>query len=419
MPMKAPAPGHSGGVVVDGGRAELADVTISGAESGVTLLGGGTVAVRGAVAVDNSRVGVSLFPFRGVAWEGNGTVTAAGNAVGAVRFPGAPALPAGFRVERSEEADLISWDAAPGERRADRETAPSPSPGARRIPDTFVEADRTLEGDVVVDGIVRVAPGATLTILPGARLFFTFRDTDGDGIGENGIFLQGNLCARGTADRPIGFYPEQGRGPGRWDSINFMASDGGENVLEHVEIVGAYRGLHAHFSRLSGTDVRIADCYRGVQFQESDVTFQGLRITRFVEGVRCRDSEVRIDGFELSDTVSGELLPERVSLRGPDRSRRVVRFPVPRKPGGSPGRRVAGSWSGVGPGRELSAEGVEFAGNGLAAVGVLEGNVTLNRCALNREPRGRDRGDAGKVSVLGGRSRRYGRHAVSRAVRRR
>jgi hypothetical protein len=96
-----------------------------------------------------------------------------------------------------------------------------------------------------VDGVIRVAPGATLTVEPGSRVFFTYRDTDGDGIGENGIFLQGNLSARGTKEKPIGFYPFPPGGRGRWDAINFMVSETGENVLEHVEIVGGYRSRTA------------------------------------------------------------------------------------------------------------------------------------------------------------------------------
>lgn len=408
-------PDRTGGVVVDGGRAELADVAISGAEAGLTILGGGSAAFHGTVAVENCRTGVALFPAQGVGWEGNGTVTARGNAVGAVRFPGAPALPAGFRAEESEEADVIAWATPPGDRRETGSAPPAPSRGARRIVDTFLETDRTLEGDVVIDGIVRVAPGATLTLLPGTRLFFTFRDTDGDGIGENGIFLQGNLRARGTADRPIGFHPEAGRGPGRWDSINFMASDRGENVLEHVEIVGAYRGLHAHFSRLEGRFVRIAECNRGVQFQESEVSFMHLRIASSSSAVRCRDSEVRIDGFEASDTVSGgNFFRSRVSLSGvrTDRSGwygfRFRESRVDLRDGG-----VAGSLVGVSIQEgEISAEGMEFVGNGLAAVGVLDGDVKLDRCALNDSRVDGIGATRGKISVRGGEIARYGRHAV-------
>jgi len=406
-------PDRTGGVVVDGGRAELADVAISGAESGLTIAGGGAVAFRGAVTVENCRVGVALFPAKGVAWEGNGMVMARGNAVGAVRFPGAPSLPAGFRAEGSEEVDGITWEAAAVDPRGD--LVPTPSPGARRIPDAFLESDRTLEGDVVIDGIVRVAPGVTLTILPGTRVFFTFRDTDGDGIGESGIFLQGNLRARGTADRPIGFYPEAGRGPGRWDSINFMASDRGENVLEHVEIAGAYRGLHAHFSRLGGRNVRIAKCYRGVQFQESEVSFTDLRIASSTSAVRCRDSDVRIDGFEASDTVSGgNFFRSRVSLSGVRTGRsgwygfRFRESRVDLRDGG-----VAGSLVGVSiQDGEVSAEGMEFTGNGLAAVGVLEGNVKLKRCALNDSRVDGIGATRGNISIRGGEIARYGRHAV-------
>ena len=45
-------------------------------------------------------------------------------------------------------------------------------------------------------------------------------------------------------------------------TINFMVSESGENLLEHVEIAGAYRGLHAHFSKVAGQHLRISDCFR-------------------------------------------------------------------------------------------------------------------------------------------------------------
>ncbi|HQU14316.1 MAG TPA: hypothetical protein PKV70_08710, partial [Thermodesulfobacteriota bacterium] len=286
-------PDRTGGVVVDGGSASLTDTAISGAEAGLTLVHAGKAAVEGKVTVLDCRTGVAMFPGAGNAWAGSGTVTARGNAVGAVRFPGAADLPPGFRAEASEEADAIDWGGPAGSAAPVPPDPPLPGAAARRIGDTFLDADRTLQGDVIVEGILRVAPGVTLTILPGSRLFFTFRDTDGDGIGENGIFLQGNLRAKGTASLPIGFYPAEAGGPGRWDSISFMASDRGENVLEHVEIVGAYRGLHAHFSRLKGKDVRISRCYRGVQFQESEVTLSGLSVSASSSALRCRDSNVR------------------------------------------------------------------------------------------------------------------------------
>ncbi len=408
-------PDRTGGVVVDGGNASLTDTAISGAEAGLTIAHAGKATVEGKVTVRDCRTGVAMFPGAANAWAGSGTVTASGNAVGAVRFPGASALPPGFRVEASEEADTIDWDGRAGSAAPVPSDPPLPGEGARRIGDTFLDADRTLQGDVIVEGIIRVAPGVTLTILPGSRLFFTYRDTDGDGIGENGIFLQGNLRAKGTRERPIGFHPADGNGPGRWDSINFMASDRGENVLEHVEISGAYRGIHAHFSRLTGEDVRIWRCYRGVQFQESEVALSGLSISASSSALRCRDSDVRIDRFRVDGTISGgNVFRSRVTLRDVsiDRSGWYgFRFRESRVnwSDGEVARTVVGLSVQEG---DVRADAVRISAAGLAAVAVQDGDVTLIGCHLDGSSLDGLAATRGSVAVSGGGIGGFRRHAV-------
>lgn len=408
-------PDRTGGVVVDGGVASFADTTISGAEAGLTLVHGGKSALAGNVTVRDCRTGVAMFPGEGDPWSGNGVLDAGGNAVGAVRLPGAPPLPRGFRASGNEETESIAWDGPAGSAEGPPAAVPAPAPGARRIGDTFLDADWTLEGDVIVDGILRVAPGATLTLLPGTRLFFTYRDTDGDGIGENGIFLQGNLHARGTAERPIGLHPAQGGGRGRWDSVNFMASDRGENVLEHVEITGAYRGLHAHFSRLVGKEIRISRCLRGVQFQESDVALSGLSVSDSSSALRCRDSDVRIDGFRVDGTVSGaNFFRSRVMLRAVsfDRSGWYgFRFRESRVSwsGGGVARSVVGLSVQEGP---VRVDAVGVTRSGFAAAAVQDGDVTLTGCRIDGSFLDGLSATRGSVTVAGGEVRGFRRHAV-------
>ena len=405
---------RTGGVVVDGGSAFLRDTAISGAEAGLTLVHAGKAAVEGSVTVRDCRSGVALFPGIGNAWTGGGALTATGNAVGAVRFPGAPDLPGGFRAGGSEETDTIDWGGRTG---SDVPVPPDPVPGAgaRRIGDTFLDADRTLQGDVIVEGILRVAPGVTLTILPGARLFFTFRDTDGDGIGENGIFLQGNLHAKGTRERPIGFHPAEGNGPGRWDSINFMASDRGENILEHVEITGAYRGLHAHFSKLRGEDVRVSRCYRGAQFQESEVALSGLSVSASSSALRCRDSNVRIDGFRVDGTVSGaNFFRSQVALRDVATGGTGwygFRFRESRVAweGGKIARTLVGFSVQEGT---VRADAVRVSGAGLAGGAVQDGDVTMKGCHFDGSFLDALAATRGLVTVSGGEIIGFARHAV-------
>ncbi len=405
---------RSGGIVVDGGGADLADTVVAGAETGITLLRGGAVAADGVLTVTDCRVGVSLFPGSG-GWTGAGEVRLRKNGLGAVRFPGAGALPGTFRPGDSEEADILEWDAGPVPREEKQPSQPAPRAGALHLGDTFLDRNRTLSGDVVVDGVIRVAPGATLAIAPGSRLFFAFRDTDGDGIGENGIFLQGNLDARGTKERPIGFHALDGKGPGRWDAINFMASDRGENVIGNAEISGAYRGIHAHFSRLRGSGIRISGCYRGIQFQESGVDLSGVEVASSSSAIRCRDSDVRIDGIRIRDTASGgNFFRSRVAISSPDVSRPGwygFRFRESRVELASGEVREALVGVSVQEG-SAGLDRTSIASCGLAGFALLEGDVKIDNCALSGARLDAVSATRGKAAVTGGRIEGFGRYAV-------
>lgn len=411
-------PERTGGIVVDGGILSIARSKISGAEAGILVTGGGHVGAAGPVRVSGCRVGIALEGTRRGGFEGEGEISVTGSSVGIVRFPGGPSLPATVRPVGNEEADRIVWDdppavpveESPGE-------PPVPSPGARRIGDTFLDRDRTLSGDMIVDGVIRVAPAATLRIEPGSRLFFTFRDTDGDGIGENGIFLQGTLDARGTSERPIGFYPEgaPAGSRGRWDSINFMVSESGGNLLDHVEISGAYRGLHAHFSKVTGRHLRIAGCFRGIQFQESEVALSDVLVRDSGSALRCRDSNVRLERFRSSGTTTGvNILRSAATLLDPSIDRpgwygfriRESRLTVT-------GGRVRGGLTGVSlqEGKARIRE-VRAEESGLAGFAAQESDVTMDG---SRSRGGRLDGisvTGGAVVWAGGEISGFGRHAV-------
>src|SRR5512137_44983 len=93
--------------------------------------------------------------------------------------------------------------------------------------------DTVWDGEVVVDGILTVAPGVTLEIRPGSTVRFTRFDSNGDGIGEHELFCQGTLRAVGSLDRPIRFTSaETSPRRGDWGAINMMTSET-DNLLEH------------------------------------------------------------------------------------------------------------------------------------------------------------------------------------------
>jgi len=160
-------------------------------------------------------------------------------------------------------------------------------------------SDTVWNGEVLIDGIVTVAPQVTLQVQPGTIVRFTRFDSNGDDIGEHELFIQGRLQALGTEKQPVLFtsaeaVPRQGD----WGALNMMASQDG-NRLEHCVVEYAYRGFHAHFAGGQIKDSLFRYNRRGAQFQESQVTIDGCRFVDNLNGLQFRDSTVTIRNSEV------------------------------------------------------------------------------------------------------------------------
>lgn len=154
--------------------------------------------------------------------------------------------------------------------------------------------DAVWDGEVVIDGILTVAPGVTLEIRPGSTVSFTRFDSNGDGVGEHELFCQGTLRAVGTADRPVRFTSAEATPRrGDWGAINMMTSEA-DNLLEHCVIEYAYRGFHAHFAQATLRDSLLRGNLRGAQFQESRVVIERCQLIDNSNGLQFRDSEVEL-----------------------------------------------------------------------------------------------------------------------------
>ena len=92
-----------------------------------------------------------------------------------------------------------------------------------------------------MNGIVRVPTEGRLIILPGTLVEFRKKDTYGDGIGENGLLVQGHFIAKGTPQQPIIFRSaETTRRMGDWDAINILGSDRGQSIMEFCQFEDGY-----------------------------------------------------------------------------------------------------------------------------------------------------------------------------------
>ena len=160
--------------------------------------------------------------------------------------------------------------------------------------------DTLWQDDVLIDGILTIAMGATLEIRPGTRVRFTRIDNNGDGIGESEIFAQGRFVALGSKAEPIVFTSaEKNPAPGDWGALNMMMSEDGENLLENCLVEYAYRGFHSHFSiaRLRSSTFR--QNQRAAQFQESTVSISDCDFIHNFNGLQFRDSKVQIENSRI------------------------------------------------------------------------------------------------------------------------
>jgi parallel beta-helix repeat protein len=177
---------------------------------------------------------------------------------------------------------------------------------SKKYEDAVLLADTVWKGRIEINGLVRVPEDVRLIIVPGTVVEFRKKDTNGDGIGENGLLMQGVLIAKGTKENPVIFRSaERYRGPGDWDAVNIMNSDGAQNLVEFCQIEDAYRGLHFHFSNVLVNKSVIKNNYRAVQFQESAVEMRGNYIFNNKSGVKARDSEIVFTGNHIFNNING------------------------------------------------------------------------------------------------------------------
>lgn len=162
------------------------------------------------------------------------------------------------------------------------------------------------KGRVLIDGQLRLPPEKRLIIMPGTIVEFTKKDSNNDGVGENGLQIQGLLVAKGTPEKPIIFRSaEKGGDRGDWDAINILGSDQAQNIIEYCQIEDAYRGLHFHYSNVAVNEIILRNNYRGAQFQESLVSISNSQFYGNKSAIQTRDSEVIFNNNEVFNNLNG------------------------------------------------------------------------------------------------------------------
>ena len=173
-----------------------------------------------------------------------------------------------------------------------------------------ISVDTVWSGNIRIDGTVKVAKGATLTIAPGTDIAFVRRDADADGLGDAVLAVEGRLIAVGTRQQPIRFHSAADNPqPGDWLEIRVDFSQ--EVHLRYCEIRDSAYTLHAHFTRGVVEDCTIHHNIDGCRLGQSNFTFRNNLIEyNQGKGINFRNSSVEAHHNILRYNGSGVFLFE-------------------------------------------------------------------------------------------------------------
>ncbi|MBU0674662.1 MAG: right-handed parallel beta-helix repeat-containing protein [Proteobacteria bacterium] len=289
------------GIIVDQGEIMLSHGRVMGSEAALSV-------VNGRATLEDTIISKNKY---GLVVQGTGAAvvlrrtTITGNDYGTLVFNGGSVEHLDDVTKGNEKNDTVTGSSTQLGLSTFIQELPEP-PITASYQDQALPNFTLWKGRVLVDGQVRLPPTGRLVILPGTIVEFTKHDTNADGIGENGIQIQGQLIAKGTPDQPIIFRSvEKNPQMGDWDSLNFLGSDQSQNIVEYCRIQNAYRGMHFHYSNVAVNHVVLHDNYRGIQFQESLVAITNSRFFKNRSGIQARDSEVVLQSNEIFNNLNG------------------------------------------------------------------------------------------------------------------
>lgn len=167
---------------------------------------------------------------------------------------------------------------------------------AVRLRRTTIASDThfTAQRPYVIFDTLRVAGGATLTIDPGAHLYFH---------SEAAMVVEGRLVAVGTAEKPVQFTGDRTGNvaaaipyelmSGQWGGVHFAASTPGDNRMEYVSMRNSSTGitLEPVTSRAGVPALSLINCQvrntKGytVASDHADLVIAGCELAEAAEGI--------------------------------------------------------------------------------------------------------------------------------------
>jgi parallel beta-helix repeat protein len=173
-----------------------------------------------------------------------------------------------------------------------------------------ISTDTVWSGRIVVDGIIKVIKGAKLTIEPGTVVEFAYDDYDQDGLGDNGLLIEGGISALGAYDEPILFTSDEGhKRSGAWGMILINFSN--EVIFDYCKFEYSTYTLHIHFSTGSITNSLFTENEDGTRIGRSRFfIYNNVFKDNNVKGVNFTDSKNEIRYNTITGNKHGIFLFE-------------------------------------------------------------------------------------------------------------
>lgn len=200
------------------------------------------------------------------------------------------------------------------------------APSARFASQVLAE-DTVWNGSIQVDGMVTVAPQATLTIMPGTVVRFA---------ADAGILVFGRIVARGTAAQPLLFTANYlDPAAADWYGI-VLTGTAKKNIFEQVRLQGAETGLLVRFSSVELKQLRVehavtalkfadaivdlsdgafSGCFSGISAVKSEVDLERVTIDTCETGLTVTASSLTATGLTISASAQSAFIAEKSQLK--------------------------------------------------------------------------------------------------------
>ncbi|HJV66815.1 MAG TPA: right-handed parallel beta-helix repeat-containing protein [Geomonas sp.] len=250
----------------------------------------------------------------------------------------------------------------PARAEADPRTEAALNPGLV-YGDRLLTEDVVWHGEVLVEGVLTVAPQATLTVEPGTVVRFR-RKTGQAPL----LVVQGRLVVNGAKESPVLFTSGFATAAaGDWQGIMLLGTEK-KNVLENCRVEGAQTALEVLFSNVTLKNVLAERSLVGMRFQDGLVSMEGGGATGCDTGVSLLESESTLRNISVVGNRQG-VTAIRSSL-----------YLYEGNLSGNQGTAITAEGSRV----KLQGGALLSNGSGVSLVG-CEGSVTGAKLAKNRE----------------------------------